>query len=103
MSLLAKSSYTTLQDIESVDMKHLSAALEFNLYETDKETPLNIINATYPYLIYKFKFDKEPTVTYMFNNFNISGDKYELYVTQEAYNYLKNKKYGSGNFTLTVK
>lgn len=46
MSLLAKSSYTTLQDIESVDMKHLSAALEFNLYETDKETPLNIINAT---------------------------------------------------------
>ena len=44
--LVGTAASTTLQNIESVNMTHLSAALEFNLYEVDKTTPRNIISAS---------------------------------------------------------
>ncbi len=44
--LVGTAESTTVDNIGTVEMTHLSAALEFNLYEVDKTTPREIINAT---------------------------------------------------------
>ena len=57
-----------------------------------------------PNLIYNFSFSGDLDVSNMLSNLNSEGKKYNLYVTQEAYDYLTNMgNYGGGNFILTVK
>ena len=60
---------------------------------------------TEPNLILSFSFSSSPSVSDMLKSLgNVATEKYNLYVTQEAYDYLTNMgNYGAGKFKLTVK
>ena len=83
--------------------------LDLSKFNTSKVTSMakmfeNCFNLAEPNLILNFSFSSSPSVSNMLQYLGGFKDAYNLYVTQEAYNYLNGKDLGTHNQAiLTVK
>ena len=86
------------------------ASLDLSKFDTSKVTSMSKMfyecyYLTEPNLILSFSFSSSPSVSDMLKSLgNVATEKYNLYVTQEAYDYLNGKNLGTHNYAiLTVK
>ena len=107
--LVATTPQTTLEDINEVEMQHLSAALEVRVWEDDKTTPKVIKQATLSSekdFIGKWSVNDDLTYTQIFNGKEIAIDNLPSGATSIVFNMpslpSSDEAFNEGDLTLTI-
>ena len=107
--LVATTPQTTLEDINEVEMQHLSAALEVRVWEDDKTTPKVIKQATLSSekdFIGKWSVNDDLTYTQIFNGKEIAIDNLPSGTTSIVFNMpslpSSDEAFNEGDLTLTI-